>query len=57
MRLYFKKIKIHNFLSINDAEVQLDNRGYVLVKGMNNNPKDNAASNGSGKSTIFNAIC
>lgn len=57
MRLYFKKIRIHNFLSINDAEVQLDNRGYVLVKGMNNNPKDNAASNGSGKSTIFNAIC
>lgn len=57
MRLYFRNVKIHNFLSIKDGEVDLANRGYVLVEGNNRNPKDNASSNGSGKSTIFNAIC
>lgn len=57
MRLYFKKVRAHNFLSIADIELDLTNRGYVLVEGCNNNPKDNSSSNGSGKSTIFNSIC
>lgn len=57
MRLYFKYVKAHNFLSIGDVELDLSNKGYVLVEGSNNNPKDNSTSNGSGKSTIFNSIC
>ena len=43
-------------MSIGDATLALDNRGYVLVSGTNNNPNDLAKSNGSGKSSIFEAI-
>lgn len=57
MKIYFKHVKAHNFLSIKDVELDLSDRGYVLVEGTNNNPKDNSTSNGSGKSTIFNSIC
>lgn len=57
MKLEFKEIIIHNFLSINHAIVKLDDRGYIIVEGHNNNKADNALSNGSGKSSIFNAIC
>ena len=56
MKILFKKIVMSNFLSFGDAEVALCDRGYVLVRGINNNPVDNAQSNGSGKTTIFNAI-
>jgi DNA repair exonuclease SbcCD ATPase subunit len=34
----------------------LSERGYSVVKGVNNNPKDSAISNGSGKSSIWSAI-
>lgn len=57
MTIKFKKVHIHHFMSIGDAEVNLNDRGYCLVEGVNRNPKDAAKSNGSGKSTIFNAIC
>lgn len=56
MDITFKRVKISNFLSMGEAEVELDNKGYVLVKGINNCPFDNATSNGSGKSTIHDAI-
>lgn len=56
MNIQFKKIHLHHFLSFGDSEVNLTNKGYCLVKGINKNPKDAAKSNGSGKSTIFNAI-
>lgn len=56
MKISFENIKIHNFLSLSDAEIKLDNRGYVLISGINNNPADNAKSNGSGKSSIAEAI-
>ena len=56
MNINFKKITIHHFLSYDHAEVELDDKGFCLVKGINRNPKDSAKSNGSGKSTIFNAI-
>lgn len=56
MKLNLKNIKIHNFLSLGDAEVKLSNMGYTLISGINNNPKDNAKSNGSGKSSIAEAI-
>lgn len=57
MLINFEKVVIHNFLSIGDAEVSLNNNGIVLVEGHNNNTSDQAVSNGSGKSSIFNSIC
>lgn len=57
MQINFNKIKIHNFLSIGNAEIELDDKGIVSVIGINNNVSDKAKSNGSGKSSIFNAIC
>ena len=54
--IIFEKIKIHNFLSFGDAELSFRNKGYVLVSGVNKNPKDGALSNGSGKSSIWSAI-
>ncbi len=56
MHIKFKHLKVHGFLSLGDVELDLDNQGYVLVKGFNENPKDNASSNGSGKSSLHNAI-
>ena len=56
MNIKFNKIHIENFLSLGEVELSLDNQGYVLVSGINSNPNDNAKSNGSGKSSIFEAI-
>lgn len=55
--IQFKKIVLHNFGSYEHAELDLQNRGFCLVSGKNNCSKDNALSNGSGKSQIFSAIC
>ena len=57
MNIVFKKIKLHNFFSFSDVEVDLNDMGYTLVSGRNYCHFDNAYSNGSGKSSIFNAIC
>lgn len=54
--IYFKKIKIENFMSYEFAEMYLNKPGYIFVRGENRNPEDSASSNGCGKSTIFNAI-
>lgn len=43
-------------MSIGEATIQLNDQGYTLVSGENNNPDDMARSNGSGKSSIFEAI-
>lgn len=56
MRAEFKKITIDNFLSIGHAEIDLDANGYVLVSGINNCSSDDAKSNGSGKSSIWEAL-
>ena len=56
MKLIFNNIKIENFLSIGNAEISLKDKGYCLVNGINMNPKDSAKSNGSGKSSVFEAI-
>ena len=56
MKIYFKKIVLHHFLSFGDAEIDLANRDYCLVKGINHNPKDDASSNGSGKSSWLSGI-
>ena len=56
MVITFDKIKVTNFFSFGEVEVNLDRGGYVLVSGINENPVDNAISNGSGKSSLFDAV-
>ena len=55
--IQFKKVIIHNFGSYGHVELELQNRGFCLVSGQNNCVKDNAISNGSGKSMLWSAIC
>lgn len=55
MDLRFKEIDIQNFRSIEEAHVEFNNQGTVIVKGINEY-EDNATSNGSGKSSIFEAL-
>ena len=56
MNIVFKKIIIDNFLSFGHASLDLDNLSYTLVSGINERAEDNASSNGSGKSSIWEAI-
>lgn len=56
MNIVFKKIIIDNFLSFGHASLDLDNLSYTLVSGVNERTEDNASSNGSGKSSIWEAI-
>lgn len=56
MNVKFTKVKMSNFMSFEDAEMTLDSNGYVAVFGVNTNPNDMATSNGSGKSSLFEAI-
>lgn len=56
MRLVFKKLYIHHFLSFGDAEITLNDQGYCFIQGINNNLADASKSNGSGKSAIANAV-
>ena len=57
MNLEFQKIKLHNFFSFADTEVELSNMGFVMVEGRNYCKLDSALSNGAGKSSVFNGIC
>lgn len=57
MRITFKSISIENFMSIGKVDINFDSyKGYNVVIGENHNLTDNARSNGSGKSSIFEAI-
>lgn len=56
INIKFKKVTLHNFLCFDHSEVVLEGLGYTIVSGKNNRTIDNATSNGSGKSSIFNAI-
>ena len=56
MHINFRQLKIQNFLSFENEVIDLTQPGYILVQGVNNNPKDMATSNGSGKSSLFEAI-
>jgi DNA repair exonuclease SbcCD ATPase subunit len=55
--LSFDKLILHNFGSYGHTELDLHNKGFCLVTGRNEYEKDNALSNGSGKSFLWNAIC
>lgn len=50
-----KSLTINNFLVIGEANVELDNRGLLLVQGENEDDSS-ANSNGAGKSSIVDAI-
>lgn len=56
MRIYFEKLILHNFLSFGHSEINLKEKGYCLVSGINNDKRDNSLSNGSGKSSWSSAL-
>ena len=56
MKLKFSHLYLENFMSFSSADIDLSVPGFALVIGENLNPDDGASSNGSGKSTIFEAI-
>ena len=53
MHINFRKLTLHNFLSFGDAILEFNDDGFIKVSGINENPDDLAASNGSGKSSII----
>ena len=55
MKIVFRKAVIKNFFSIGSAEIRLDTPGITLVLGTNEQDAL-SASNGSGKSSIFEAV-
>ena len=57
MNILFQTIELDNFMSFGHAECKLDSAGYTLVRGTNENVIDNAVSNGSGKSSLWEALC
>ena len=56
MNVIFKTLHIEHFLSFGVVDIDLQQPGYTLVSGRNENPNDNAKSNGSGKSAIWDAL-
>lgn len=52
----FSYMKVHNFLSFHDAEIHFNNPGFTLVSGKNLCSSDNTLSNGSGKSSLWEAL-
>jgi DNA repair exonuclease SbcCD ATPase subunit len=50
-----KDLEIENFLTIGEAKLRLDDRGLLLIQGINNDDSS-AKSNGAGKSSIVDAI-
>ena len=56
MNIKFLNLKLNNFLAFGEANIDLNDLGYVLVSGVNNNVDDMAKSNGSGKSSIWEGI-
>lgn len=53
--LKLKTLELHNYLSIADAKLSLDNRGVILVEGKNTS--NNAyQSNSAGKSSLLSGV-
>ena len=55
MRVNFKNIHIEGFMSLGVVDLDLNNKGLVLVEGRNSSGVG-LSSNGSGKSCLFEAI-
>lgn len=56
MNIKFNKLLLNNFLSFENAELNFLDRGYTFVKGSNYCKSDNSLSNGSGKSSLWEAV-
>ena len=56
MNIKFKTLHIEGFMSFNDADINFNNTGFTLITGVNKNTSDSAKSNGSGKSSIWEAL-
>lgn len=56
MNIVFKKLHIERFMSFDYADIDFDETGFTLISGENNNLNDSAKSNGSGKSSIWEAL-
>lgn len=55
MYINFRSISIEGFNSIDRVNLEFNEQGVVLVRGINDY-EENSKSNGSGKSSIFNAL-
>ncbi|EBL8959864.1 exonuclease [Salmonella enterica] len=51
----FLKLQVENFMALANADIELDQRGLVLIQGINSGDSS-AASNGAGKSTLMNSL-
>ena len=51
----FLTLEVENFMALANAKVELDQRGLVLIQGVNAGDSS-AASNGAGKSTFMNSL-
>lgn len=56
MHIEFQKVTLHNFISFGHSELVFDDDGFIKVSGINENIDDLATSNGSGKSSLWEAI-
>lgn len=57
MKLIFKSLSIENFMSIGKVDIAFESlTGFNTIIGENYMIQDNAKSNGSGKSSIFEAL-
>ena len=56
MRIEFERVIIDNFMSIGHVDLQFNNEGFIRVSGINQSAEDNSNSNGSGKSSLWEAV-
>ena len=56
MHIEFQKVTLHNFISFGHSELTFGDDGFIKVSGINENVDDLATSNGSGKSSLWEAI-
>lgn len=56
MNIIFNSIEIEGFMSLGHVNIDLKDSGYTLINGVNNTETDLAKSNGSGKSSIWEAL-
>ena len=51
-----EKVYVHNFRPIGEATLNLDSRGVILVTGDNHTATEGISANGTGKSSLLDAI-
>lgn len=57
MNINFTSLHIENFMSVGTMDIDFSNYvGFNVISGENHSVEDNAKSNGSGKSSIFEAL-